>query len=144
MCSYLLVEKIPDLAMFFYNQNSASLHFSQSSLRNRFCLLLTTFGILRGESLFQCDLSDMFTIEKSDEGIHTMTILVMRIATGKTNGANQKLYGRVMRHSNYQMCPIGAMGLYFLSRFDIGGEETDFTDNSTWFNDKLLTQYGFI
>jgi hypothetical protein len=90
-------------------------------MRHRFCLLLTTFGIIRGESLFNCDLSDLFSIEKTDEGSHICSILVMKIATGKTNGLGQKLFGRVMRHRDYRVCPIGALGLYFLLRFDFGG-----------------------
>ena len=58
----------------------------QASLRDRFTLLLTNFGILRAESLFLCELSDLCSLELENQGVHKCMILMLRIATGKTNG----------------------------------------------------------
>lgn len=59
---------------------------------------------------------------------------------GKTNNG-QTLYGRLMRHKDVRMCGFGALAFYLLYRFQCTGEMSpppDFTDNSTWFDIKLL------
>jgi hypothetical protein len=48
------------------------------------------------------------------------------------------VWGRVMRHKHMNMCLIGALGFYLMARFDMTGEKFDFSDNSSWFNRKLL------
>ena len=67
--------------------------------------------------------------------------LVMKIATGKTNGT-KTLYGRVVRHKDPALCPIGALGLYLLARFHLADEKLDFSSNSSWFDVKLLVECG--
>ena len=47
------VKKIPDLANWFFKKHSKKPHHMMSSLRDRFCLLATTNGILRAESMFK-------------------------------------------------------------------------------------------
>lgn len=86
--------------------------------------------------------------------MHDIHIVVMRIETGKTNGL-KTLYGRVIRHSDKNLCAIGALGFYLAYRFHILNEVPlaicfsfyflifaqkviDFTENSAWFNIKLL------
>ena len=68
-----------------------------------------------------------------------MHILVMRIAIGKTNGL-KVLYGRATCHKDVTQCPIGALAMYLHSRFELTGEgeKLDFSQNSSWFNVKLL------
>jgi hypothetical protein len=56
---------------------------------------------------------------------------------GKTN-AGKIMWGRVMGHKHVNMCLIGALGLYLMARFDMTGEKFYFSDNSSWFNQKLL------
>ena len=102
---------------------------------------MTFCGVLRSESLFICELSDLFDViydTPDKENVHAM---IMKIATGKTNGC-KTLYGRVIRHKNPYFCPIGALGLYLLSRFHIADETIDFSKNSTWFDIKLLVESG--
>ena len=53
-------------------------------------------GILRGESITQCELSDLCDVVQKDEGTQPCQILVMQIASGKTN-LEKTIYGRVMR-----------------------------------------------
>jgi hypothetical protein len=73
---------------------------------------MSNFGILRGESLFKAELSDLTPIELVNEGtIHKCTVLVTRIAIGKTNEL-KTLYGRIMRHKNMHLCGIGATELW--------------------------------
>ena len=63
----------------------------------------------------------------------------MRIGNGKTNQKNA-IFGRVMRHRDPRLCPVGGVGLVLLARFHHTREiETiDFTNNKSWFNIKLL------
>jgi hypothetical protein len=71
MAPYTLVDKVTSWANFFWNKNSTSSSLCQSSLRDRFSLLMTVHGILRGESLFLCELSDLFLFFKHDEGLYS-------------------------------------------------------------------------
>lgn len=98
-------------------------------------------GILRGESLILCELSDLCDIILDEEGPQPCQILVMQVATGKTN-STKTIYGRVMRHKNVELCPIGALGLYLLARFHIAQEYLDFSNNESWFGVKLLVEQG--
>ena len=63
----------------------------------------------------------------------------MRIAIGKTNGL-KTLYGRVMRHKDFNLCVIGALGFYLFARFQISCESLDFSSNEKWFEVKLLIE----
>ncbi|KAG7370192.1 centromere DNA-binding like protein [Nitzschia inconspicua] len=71
---------------------------------------------------------------------HPVTVMVLQMATGKTN-KDLKLYGRVARHKNVNLCSIGALGFYLMYRFHYTGEwdnPPDFLDNKSWFDTKLL------
>jgi hypothetical protein len=138
---FLQVERIPLIEQELFNRHCNAPLFSLGSLRDRFCFLLSTFGILRGESLFKADLSDLCDFIKANDGLHICHVLVLRIAMGKTNGL-KTLYGRVMRHSNVFHCPIGGLAFYLFARFHILGETIDFSTNNSWFNVKLLIESG--
>ncbi|KAG7367334.1 centromere DNA-binding like protein [Nitzschia inconspicua] len=88
-----------------------------SSLRNRFTFLFTTGGILRGESVYMAELSDLLhaTVHRTRDP-HPVTVMILQMATGKTN-KDLKLYGRVARHKNVNLCSIGALGFYLMYRF---------------------------
>ena len=116
------------------------------SLRHRFIFLFTMNGLLRGESVFKVELSDLFNLSiKQMDDIHNLSILTMlQMATGKTN-RGIKLSGRVARHVNPHMCAVGSLGFYLMYCFHHSGEMTqtgpgavDFCINSTWFDMKLL------
>ena len=117
--------------------NSCSLRLCQASLRDRFCLLLTNFGILRGESLFRADLSDLASIIEKPGTSQETVVLILQIAVGKVN-KGKTLYGRVMRHRDVTLCPIGALALYLFYRFQVDKEELDLSANKNWFDIKLL------
>ena len=111
------------------------------SLRNRFVFLHTVGGILRGESVYKAELSDLFgRQDKAAKDVHPYFVLVQQISTGKTN-KGLKLYGRVMRHKEVSLCAIGALGFYLMYRFYRTGEMNpppDFRDNEAWYHIKLL------
>jgi hypothetical protein len=138
---YMLVKDIPRIELNLFDNNKTSSFYCQGSLRDRFCFLMTFCGILRGESLFKCELSDLCDIVIEEGVLAKHHILVMRIATGQTNGL-KTLYGRVLRHRQVELCPIGALGFYLMSRFHLADEKVDFSSNQSWFNVKLLVECG--
>ena len=63
----------------------------------------------------------------------------MRVGEGKT--VQQKAqFGKMMRHSNVNMCAVGALAFWLFARFLVTEEyeSMDFTNNNSWFNIKLL------
>ena len=131
---YTTVNSVSSIEEFLFEKNSCSKFYGTAALRDRYCLLMTTNGILRGESLFKCELSDLCDVVHNDTLIH-----VMRIATGKTNGL-KVLYGRCIRHKDVNLCAVGALGIYLLARFHFGSEaeNINFQNNAEWFSIKLL------
>jgi hypothetical protein len=136
---FQIVDKIPDIKEGFWKRNGIKKSFHCASLRDRYFYLFTVIGIVRGESPIRADLSDMFSIVKADEGPpgHDAVILIMKILEGKANDGKNG-WGRMMHHKNVNMCSIGALGFYLMSRFEVTGEIFDFATNKSWFNRKLL------
>lgn len=116
--------------------------------RHRFMFLFTLTGVLRTESLINAELSDLFSIKGRHHGKDPMAwdCLIMQILDGKTNKGG-RFYGRAMRHLNVSMCALGSLAFYLLCRFKLtrefeGENCPDFTDNSSWYDIKLLVGVG--
>jgi hypothetical protein len=143
---YACISRLAEMEHELFNRHKNTAIYSVVSLRDRFCFNMTTNGILRGESLFKCDLSDLCDVIHKDSATgQNIMVMVMRIAVGKTNGL-KTLYGRVIRHRLVEQCAIGAIGLYLFARFEYTKECFKFADNSSWFNIKLLidlSSYNF-
>ena len=115
---YTSAEELPRMEDFLFNENKILNSHLVTAFRNRYTLLQTTYAIIRGESLFLSELSDLmdikFTCSNTGQKIH---IGIMQIFFGKTN-RTRTIYGRVMRHRNAFICPMGALGMYLLARFE--------------------------
>ena len=137
---YKMISEVGQIEDFMWNYNCTTSAFSAASLQDRYQFLACLSGVLRSESLYHGDLSDLcdFTFHKSKEP-HPYHIGIQRVSMGKAN-KDKVIYGRSMRHKEVEMCSIGALGLYLLTRFDVTDEiqHIDFSDNQTWFNRKLL------
>ena len=68
----------------------------------------------------------------------------MTTATGKTNNKDEATLGQVMCHINVFMCAFCALALCLFLQFNVTdeGENVDFTNNSNWFDIKLMTEPG--
>ena len=66
-------------------------------------------------------------------------IAILCVGEGKTV-ASKAQFGKMMRHANVKMCAIRALGFWLMARLMITDEMNcvDFTDNTTWFDVKLL------
>jgi hypothetical protein len=125
---------------------------SVPSLRNRYVFLQCYSGLLRHESMFLGELSDMVGVEYKRKDHDPFFILVMQIATGKfvycviaivlflltltvdccfrfpgktVKSDKKKQFGRSMRHKDVTQCSVGAFGMYLLFRFHKSGEMDD-------------------
>jgi hypothetical protein len=136
---FQIVDKIPDIEEGFWKINGIKKHFHCASLFDRYFYLFTITGIVRGELPIRAELSDMLSIVKVDEGPpgQDAVIIIMQILEGKTNNG-KVVWGRTMLHKDVNMCSIGSLGFYLMSRFEVTGEIFDFGTNKSWFNRKLL------
>ena len=97
------------------------------SVCDQYCLLMTTTGFLRGESLFNCKLSKFGSLlhnNKDKNSLKDILIHVMCIATtGKTNGL-KALHGCCIQHHNVNECTtiLGMLGFYLMARCMQSGE----------------------
>ena len=137
---YLDVSKIDALECLLFKENAQTPIYSLANLRNRFTFLMTYNGILRGESVYKANLSELFTFSYAAKGeIDPYEVLGMKIEMGKVN-QDRTILGRVLRHVDVKLCAFGALGLYLLQRFLVTNELgwLDFTTNKSWFDIKLL------
>ena len=113
-----VLQKLPDIEYQFWQRNSFHKIYYVSSLRDRMFLLFSHAGMLRGESLRNAELSDLFHITKDDEGPpgHPATILILQILDGKQNKDGKPVWGRCMRNNDPTECPLGGTGLYLMGR----------------------------
>lgn len=63
-----LVDEVTNIAEHLFKKNCNSGAFCQSSIRDMFTFLFSHNGILRGESLFRAELSDICSLWLKDEG----------------------------------------------------------------------------
>ena len=138
---FKMLPQIPRIEKYLWEYSNRSYAYGAAAMRDRFQFLMCLCGVLRSESLYQADLSDLcdFFINQDGEPDH-YHIAVLRIGDGKANKDGNAVFGRVMRHKDPRLCAINALAIYLCMRFDVTGEieSIDFEDNSTWFNKKLL------
>lgn len=112
-----------DISKYFWNRNSVL------GTRDRLCFLMSHVMLLRSENALSMQFPDLFSMELHGQGISKCTAIVATISFGKTNKDGKLEYGSALRHSDYEVCPIGAFALYFFSRFH--HENYPFPDFST-------------
>lgn len=134
MAPFYYVKHLPQIERAFFRRGiNPNTRTCLASLRNRFTMLMTLCGLMRGESMEQADLSDLLDFHwKGPRDPHEMHILIMQICQGKTND-DKKIWGRAMRHRDVKMCAIGALALYLWYRitFSASGKTNDRTSVTT-------------
>ena len=137
---YKMISEVTQIETYMWEYHCTTPAFSAASLRDRYHFLATYGGVLRSESMYLADLSDLCDFKfKQQKEPHPYHIGIQRVSMGKTN-REKVLYGRAMRHREVELSSIGALGLYLMTRFEVTNEikSIDFSKNSTWFNRKLL------
>ena len=81
---YHAVEEFPKIEKEMWENGNPSIRSAYAWLRHRFCLLFSTSGILRCESLYKAELSDFMGVScKKETDVHRLYLMIMQIATGK-------------------------------------------------------------
>lgn len=81
---FTTMSQVDDIELEFWKHGDSSMRSALPSLRNRFAFLHCYSGLLRHESLFLGELSDMLAIShKRERDPDAMFVMVMQIATGK-------------------------------------------------------------
>ena len=118
---------------------------AMKALRNRFAFINCYKELLRHESLFLGELSDLLHLEitRSMEE-DPLFISILQIEQGKTVSTGSRQYGRALRGKDVKTCPVGALAFYLFFRFRQSGEMDDgnrpnFCENSSWFDIKLMS-----
>ena len=77
-----LIGDIQGIEETLLDRNNTCKTFSLDGLHNRMCFLMTKFRILRGKSLFWCELSDFWVFKKTYVDPHALHCVVMTIFRG--------------------------------------------------------------
>ena len=141
---YRCLSDLPKIEEYIWNAHKSTEIYGANGLRDRFQLLFSLSAVLRSDSIYKADLADLcdfkFKQKLEPDPYH---IAILRVGEGKTVGSKAQ-FGKMMRHANVKMCAIGALGFWLMARFMVTNEisSIDFTDNTTWFDIKLLCQLG--
>ena len=142
---FTTIDQVPEIEEWFWKAGKTSSRSALTGLRNRFAFLQCYAGILRHESLFLGELSDLLGIVVPRAHEDPLFISILQLEQGKTVAAGgNRQFGRALRHKDVSLCPVGAQAMYLFQRFRISGEMEDgrrpnFTNNSTWFRIKLMS-----
>lgn len=115
-----------------------------TQLRTRLDFLLCHAMMLRGESSRAAELADLSSLWLENEGENCLA-LMLKVTKGKTialeaGGSNASAhYFGALRHKEAVLCPVGALAMWFVHRFDFAGEKPpNFADRSSWYLRKVI------
>jgi hypothetical protein len=81
---YQAIADFPKIEEAFWEKGALNYRSAYAYLRHRFCLLFSTSGILRCESLYKAELSDFLGLSyKQETDVHAFFMMIMQISTGK-------------------------------------------------------------
>jgi hypothetical protein len=114
---YTSVSELRNMCNWYVESNGRNLGVS---MRNRLAFLLCHFNLLRGESARALEFADSFFLTIEDEGFSKCEALITIMMHGKTNHVARREIGACLRNKCVEICPIGAMALYFFCGFSKG------------------------
>jgi hypothetical protein len=83
---YIAVEQYDKIEEDLWKRGDTNIRSACAWLRHRFCLLYTTSGILRCESLYRAELSDFLgLVMKKPEDVHPLYLMISQIPQGKSS-----------------------------------------------------------
>jgi hypothetical protein len=81
---YQAIEDFPKIEEALWEKGAGNYRTAYAYLRHRFCLLYSTTAILRCESLYKAELSDLLGLSyKQETDVHAFFMMIMQISTGK-------------------------------------------------------------
>ena len=141
-----LIPTIQKMEQLFWDRHSESENPSliAAALRDRWCFNDSLQCIIRAESLWKEELSDMQCCRHNQHGEPSpYEVLVRVLWDGKTNqkSTGTALLAQCFRHVDVTKCAIGSKALYLFARFLETDEEIDFANNE-WFKIKTAVALG--
>jgi hypothetical protein len=95
--------------------------------------------LLRGETVRNGELPDLFAVPLKNEGATDCRVLCMIVDNGKTNAFGKMEYGVTIRHKELWKCLISQLACYLFFRWDIEREPPPlFKRRSDWYRTKIL------
>ena len=117
---FTMIKKILCIEKYLWDCHSSTLVNGASALRDRYHFLMCLCGVLRSESMYLADLTDLCDFMMNpDNDPDPYHILIMRIGEGKGNANGNAVYVRVMRHKNPRLRAILALDIYLCMRFEV-------------------------
>ena len=121
------------------SKESESLGQAGCYLRTLVDQLLGHYLLARGQDRRVAEISDLHIFEFPDEGPTTCFPLIMTMRGSKTNQHGRLETMGAFRNKDPFICPLSALGFYFLHRWDLTEEQfPDFSERSRWYEIKLL------
>lgn len=125
-------KEVESICDWYFSRNTSE------GIRDRMSMSMCVMNILRGESMRELELPDLFTMLLENEGSKPCYAFVMIMRQGKTNQFNKLEYGSSMRNKNVKICSHGALALMFFGRFHLQGEPfPDFSSPRNWYDTKV-------
>ena len=108
-------------------------------LRTAVDLLFTHNMLLRGETVRNGELPDLFTAQLKNKGVTDCRVLCMIIDNGKTNLYRKLEYGVAVRHRELWKCLLSQLAFYLFFRWHVEREAPpSFRQRADWYRTKIL------
>ena len=137
---FSMAMEIPNIEQFLWEYSCKMALHSASGILDIFKYLMLLNGFLRMKSLHLANLSDLcdFIFHQKNER-DPYYCLILRKCTGNVN-KNRTKFGRATRHVSTRLYLIVDLESYLNIRLIVikEYEKFNFSDNSTWLNQKLL------
>ena len=110
---YKMISEVNEIEDFMWNYHYQIDVFGATSLRGQYQFLLTLSGVLRSESLYRGDLSDLcgFKFKQRLEP-NEYHIGIQRVNQGKAS-KEKVIYGREIWNRDPELCSIGHLGCIY-------------------------------
>ncbi|KAE8238161.1 hypothetical protein A4X03_0g8927, partial [Tilletia caries] len=107
--------------------------------RARFDFLMQHAIMGRSEDLRNAELSALYTHKIAQSRPHPCPAVVVSLKHSKTNVEARKGFGVAARYRDVELCPVGALALYFFERFHIKKEAfPDLSLRASWYGTSML------
>ncbi|KAE8226620.1 hypothetical protein CF326_g7676 [Tilletia indica] len=107
--------------------------------RARFDFLMQHAIMGRSEDLRNAKLSSLYIHKIPQSRPHPCNAVVVTLKHSKTNVESRKEFGVAARHRDVELCPVGALALFFFERFHVKNEPfPDLSSRASWYGIPLL------
>ncbi|KAE8217270.1 hypothetical protein CF319_g8604 [Tilletia indica] len=119
------------------------LEWTSTVWRARFDFLMQHAIMGRSEDLRNAKLATLYIHKVPQSRPHPCNAVIVSIKHSKTNLESRKEFGVAARHRDVELCPVGALALFFFERFHVKEEPfPDLSSRAAWYSIPLLVDEG--